>query len=1019
MRSESHGHTVAKYAASFTLALTTAATALPEGWKIDVFAGPPEAQYPAAISAAANGDLYISSDPNGSLGRDPAFGRIVRATDTDLDGKADQFQDFVPLVNSPRGGHYVGGQFFLLHPPYLSVFRDTTGDGVADEKKQLVEGFGWGIEHTRGADHTTNGVRMGIDGWLYVSVGDFGMPDAKGADGTHYTLQGGGVVRVRPDGSELEPYAVMVRNIYDTAISPTLDIFSRDNTNDGKGWNTRFHHYAPMGDHGYPRLYQNFADEAIAPLADYGGGSGTGGLYLNEPGFPEDYGDSVFTTDWTTGTVHRHPMEPFEATFKVGQETFHDLQRAVDIDVDGSSRLYLADWRNGRFNFDEGKEVGLIHRVVPPAWEYRPFPDLKKIEDADLAKLVGSESAVMRLEAQREMIARGQKPVFSENLLALANDKSAHLYARVAAIFTFKQLYGKSSIQPLVALTEDPVVREFALRALADRKSELEGVPLEPFLNGIQDPNPRVQLQALNGLARLNATGSAPQIYAAAAKWNLDRTGLGEGENHIVPHVGIKALASLEAVEASLDALKVPATRKVALRVLQEMHLPEVVDGLISVVAGANGDVPTLEGALGALARLYHQEEKWDLKDWWNTRPDDRGPYYKPVEWQATPRIREIIESSFVKLPEERRPAFVAMLARNRVPVSKLKLAGLDPLIVALSVDRPDEAELSLFADAATDKARPWEQRLEAYQALGKAASSHSTPFRVKVLASWLEENAHPDVERHVADFVNETERGEDVASLVEIGSKGTDSESRVAWRALLTVLNSPLAKEGHQRRARKRVNEMPMEVGFFLALADLNATGFEKQIEVGIKSDNELTIRAAEAAQKAGSATAQSGRKVGEMKPEEVTAHVMKNKGDVAAGERLYVSQGCIACHAVDRAAIQKGPYLGSAGAKFQRDYLIDSILNPDAVVAQGFQTVVFEMNDGASHAGFVTSEADGVIELRDIAGQVSKINRADVKKEQHLPKSMMPPGLGNSLSVEDFNSLIDYLVSLKAVGG
>ncbi len=73
-----------------------AASALPEGWKITEFASPPDGEYPTAISAAANGDVYISSDRNGSLGHKPEFGKIVRATDTDGDGKADEFQDFVP-----------------------------------------------------------------------------------------------------------------------------------------------------------------------------------------------------------------------------------------------------------------------------------------------------------------------------------------------------------------------------------------------------------------------------------------------------------------------------------------------------------------------------------------------------------------------------------------------------------------------------------------------------------------------------------------------------------------------------------------------------------------------------------------------------------------------------------------------------------------------------------------------------------------------------------------------------------
>ncbi|MGC4015414.1 MAG: hypothetical protein QM755_12990 [Luteolibacter sp.] len=362
-----------RHASVLLLSLSApAAMAVPEGFTVRDFAGPPQVMYPTAASAAANGDVYISSDKNGSLGHKPDFGKIVRATDTDGDGKADQFQDFVPSVDSPRGGHFVNGTLYLIHPPYLDSYRDTNGDGVADEHKQLVKGFGWGIEHPRGADHTTNGVRMGIDGWLYVAVGDFGMPDAVGADGKHLILNGGGVVRVRPDGSEMEPYAVMTRNICDIAISPYLDMFSRDNTNDGKGWNTRFHHFTELGDHGYPRLYQKFADEAIKPMADYGGGSGTGALYLHEPGFPKDFGDSVYSCDWTVGAIYRHPMKPFEASFvllpgKDGkpQEEFEKYPHAIDIDVDGFSRLYMVDWRNGGFSYSKDN-VGMIHQAICP-----------------------------------------------------------------------------------------------------------------------------------------------------------------------------------------------------------------------------------------------------------------------------------------------------------------------------------------------------------------------------------------------------------------------------------------------------------------------------------------------------------------------------------------------------------------------------------------------------------------------------------------------------------------------------
>lgn len=997
--------------------MSGAAMAVPEGWTINEFAAPPEGEYPAAITAAANGDVYISCDRNGSLGKDPQFGKIVRATDTDGDGKADKFQDFVPLVNSPRGGHFVGDTLYLIHPPYLSSFRDTDGDGVSDEHKVLVKGFGWGIEHPRGADHTTNGVRMGIDGWLYVSVGDFGMPDAVGADGKRVTMWGGAVARVRPDGSELEIFSSNMRNICDTAITPMLDLFARDNTNDGKGWNTRFHHFMPMGDCGYPRLYQKFSDETALALRDYGGGSGTGALALDEPGFPADYKNAVFTCDWTTGQVYRHPMSPAGETFDVKQEVFHPLTRATDIDVDGSSRLYLADWRNGKFKYDPNQKVGMVQRVLPPNWKFREFPNIKKMSDTDLADQIGSDSAVMRLEAQREMVQRGAKPVFSEKLIAIASDKKSDIGKRAAAVFTCKQVFGEKANEKLNALTSDPSVAEFALRALADRIGQSKGADAKAFVAALDSDQPRVQLQAVNGLARLGSKDAAPAILRALAGKDVTSGVMAQTERRYIPHVAVKALVSLQATDACLDAVKTPSTRPLALRALQEMHVQAAVDGLIKI-AESKPDGETIEGVLLALARLHFKESEWDLKEWWHTRPDDRGPYYKPTEWEATPKIRAAIENHFSQVPEARRSAFISRLADNRIPVSELKLPGLDPVVLALSVQEPDQATLALLSDASRDSKRDWSQRLLAYQALDRAKPEVSVPFLIKTLAAWVDAK-EPQAATMVSDFINETRRGIEIKVLNQVAKKGEDTESTIAWKSLLTVYNSPLSKDQFKAEVWKLLDAKPMEVGLFAAISEMKLTGFDAQIDAGINSDNDKTIFAAKRAKETGASLGGAGKKVGEMKIEEVKAHAMKEKGDAKNGERLYVSQGCIACHAIDLKAAQKGPYLGASGAKFQRDYLIDSILDPNVVVAQGFQSTLFTMNDGKVHMGFVTKEQDDVIDLRDIAGQVSSIRRSDVKGEKTLPQSMMPAGLGNNLTPAEFTDLIEYLVSLKNIGG
>ncbi len=1012
------------------LFLSAAAHAVPEGFTIREFVGTAQEPeiYPTAVSAAANGDVYISSDKNGSLGHIKGMGRILLARDTKGAGKADVMIEYTK-VESPRGGHFVGGVLYLVHPPFLSKFQDKDGDGKADydaERTLLVDGLGGGIEHPRGADHTTNGCRMGIDGWLYIAVGDFGaglIRDNDGAiglgDKKRVTLYGGGVMRVRPDGSELEIYTEMTRNICDVAISPTLDLFSRDNTNDGKGWNTRFHHFTSLANPGYPRLYKNFDDEIARPLADYGGGSGTGGLYLSEPGFPKGWGDTLFTCDWTTGTIHNHPLKPFEATFVAQQQTFHKVPRATDIDVDGNSRLYIADWRAGGFSYlGKGKQQGMIQQVVVDGVKPNQYVDVTKASDADLVKLLASDSAVQRLEASRRIIDL-KKTGLAESVLAVAASAQAHLHHRVAAVFTYKQLLGAGSTDGLVGLTKDAAVREFALRALADRTTETKGVPVQPFLDGLKDPNPRVRLQATIGLQRLGAKDAAAAIAAAAATWPADEAKLEEGAHYRLPHTAIHALEHLGNAKPLVEAAKDPAQRYIALRSLQLIHTADSVDGLIEL--SKTGDDALRAGAIGALARLYHVEKPWNYKDWWSTRPDDRGPYFIPAEWEATPRIKAAIEAAYAKLPAALRMATLELLAKNRIAITELKLEGVDPIRLAMASQTLRPADLALLVDASLQASRKWEERLDCYKALLKVEGDAGLEPRVKVLAGWSKDAQAPAAATQaISDFIYEAERGNQVNKLRSMANKAEDAASTILWKALLNVLGSPLTKDQHKKAVRDHVDKNPRDIGFFHAIADLGLTGFDKQLEEGMKGDNVIQINAAKAALAAGKlAAASKGKKIAQLDAKVVANAVLKGRGNVKAGQKLFTQQGCVACHAIDLAAEQKGPYLGAAGAKFPREYLVDSILDPNKVVAQGFQTVVFQMKDDSEQMGFVTGEADGVVTLRNIAGQVSKIKRSDVRNERHLPQSMMPAGLAAGLTVEELTSLIEYLGTLKAIGG
>ncbi|MBL6724830.1 MAG: discoidin domain-containing protein, partial [Rubripirellula sp.] len=324
---------------------------VPDGFKATVFAAPPAVNYPVFVASSVDGTLFVSSDGNGSLGRDPSRGRIIRLRDLDGDGRADETKIFCE-IDAPRGLLWDRDRLFVMHPPNLSVFFDHDNDGVADEQRTIVKNLAFGYED-RPADHTTNGLSIGVDGWIYIAGGDFGFINALGSDGTQLTHRGGGVIRVRPDGTQLQLYSTGTRNILEVAISPEMEMFARDNTNDGGGWDVRLHHFTGQEDHGYPRLYKNFNDECIQPLADYGGGSGCGAVYVAEPGFG-DWGDAPFTADWGTGALYRHQVARSGASYKETEapRPFVRLTRPTDADIDGNSRLYCASWKGATFNWN-------------------------------------------------------------------------------------------------------------------------------------------------------------------------------------------------------------------------------------------------------------------------------------------------------------------------------------------------------------------------------------------------------------------------------------------------------------------------------------------------------------------------------------------------------------------------------------------------------------------------------------------------------------------------------------------
>ncbi len=646
----------------------------PAEFEVTLYGAPPQIGYPVALSAVPTGELFIAVDEQGSLGRTPGGGKILRCIDKDGDGKVDEIKVFAKMEH-PRGVIALGSAVWVLHPPYLSVYHDDDGDGISDRHEVLVTGLTTDQIDKRGGDHTTNGIRLGIDGWIYIAIGDYGFSKAKGKDGTTLSLRGGGIVRVRPDGTDMEIFATGLRNPFELAIDPYMNVFTRDNTNDGAGWDVRVSHLVQTGSYGYTQLYANFPDEIMPPLGSFGGGSGTGCLFLEDPHWPAKYRDALYTGDWGRSEVYRHPLSKNGATFDMQQEVFLKIPRPTGMDIDGSGRLYVASWRGGEASVYLGPRVGFVARIAPRGLKPAPFPDLKQASLDQLLGHLAAPNAVARLHSQREILRRGPKAETTRALVKRASDSAAPLHGRAAAVFTLSRFDGKGARGPLLKLTGDASVREFALRALTDRKRELDGLDSKLFRAALADESPRVQAQALISLGRLNDVGAAPGILRlterpkGSAMPTKKPVHAQPDPDRVLPHLAVQALVSLNAVDACLAALDGPY-REGALRALRSMHDRKAVEGLIQKLGSARS-TELRRGILATLIRLYHREA--DYKgSWWGIRPDSTGPYYDRQEWALSKRIGSVITSAVLDSDAPTATFLRGELARHKVTLKGL-----------------------------------------------------------------------------------------------------------------------------------------------------------------------------------------------------------------------------------------------------------------------------------------------------------------------------------------------------------
>ncbi|MEM1295733.1 MAG: PVC-type heme-binding CxxCH protein [Verrucomicrobiota bacterium] len=139
--------------------------------------------------------------------------------------------------------------------------------------------------------------------------------------------------------------------------------------------------------------------------------------------------------------------------------------------------------------------------------------------------------------------------------------------------------------------------------------------------------------------------------------------------------------------------------------------------------------------------------------------------------------------------------------------------------------------------------------------------------------------------------------------------------------------------------------------------------------------------------------------------------------KADAQRGEALFHASGgagCATCHVVGGRGSVFGPDLSAAGEQFHARHLLESMLNPSAVITEGFAMQNVHLKDGSSQGGVIREESQLVLTLAQPGGGLVRIDRKEIERQESLPASMMPP-YSALLDAQALADLTAYLLTQK----
>lgn len=942
------------------IAAELAAFNLAEGFEISLFAADPMIANPINVNWDTRGRAWVATSstyPHIVPGREPND-KIIILEDTDKDGVADKHTVFAENLLVPHSVMPVPGGAYVTATTELLFLADTDGDDVADERRVVYDGFGNADVH-----HMIHGLRWAPWGDLYFTQSIYINTFVETPFGNRI-LNGSGTWAFRPETESLEIFTRGLINPWGQAFDQWGQSFATDGAN-SSGINYIFpksaHASAVGAVNVLPGLNEDKPKNTAAEI-----------IYSRH--FPKEWQGSIITNDFRANRTVRYQLQPDSSGYRSEEvqtviRSDHRSYRPVDSKIGPDGALYIVDWYNpiidhGEVDFHHpirDKTHGRIWKLTKKGSPLLQPEQFHGNTLGNLLNLLKSPEQFTRLQANRAYVEQNGPPeLVIDWVKRLSQSERNFTRHRLEGLWLLTALnHYDEDLLLASANSSDSRERAAAVRMLSHWKKQK--VQQELLAKLINDPHPQVRLETLHALREMGV------LMAAEIAMNV--------LNHPMD----------QNLEFALD---------LTIRKLQDAWLPrfeersKVFNGKVDkqMYALLTSDDPRVIVPINELLDQPGVDTNLTKKAWLLlARIGDAASREKVLE-KAVSEENAALLIEMIEAPEanDAVPGNIQLLEtlirHDDLEWRKLGLQLAERWKAsqynALILDRVQEA---------TDLSEKY-SALKALVAMGQfkqvrsmAQSDPNLDIRTVATTVWIEE-APESAADHAVKLLANLDAPE-LAELIFTTFRKLEEGPNILLQALKgQTLPEPVASVGIR----------------IVQTAGLNLFDLE------------------EALRKAGSIQP-IGMEMTKAEKEELIEDALAT-GSIHRGRQIYRKKEllCATCHRVQEIGGLSGPDLSTIGSYMTPNSILESVLNPNSDIKQGYETVLLTKTNGELISGLLHRKTNNSTLIRQANSEIVEIPEAEISNLDVSPVSLMPTGLTRNLHRDELKDLLAYLVSL-----